>query len=271
MRRWVFMASWLAAAGCGERVERLVVSPVELLLTSQGQEASLTTTALDRNGRPLASRIMFSSSDETVVTVTGQGKVTVHKSGDATVSARAGVAQARIDVRVRIPSLVSIEPETLRLSGLGATAKLAARVLDEEGREIPGAAVTWRVDGPQCASVLHGTVTALGVGECRVHASFGSMAAVANLAVEWPAFESLLLEPPALSMTRGQTDFVLASTIDAGGNRVGGVPIDFSSDSPHVATVDSNGQVTGISPGLATVTVRAGERVAAVPVRVTGG
>lgn len=271
MRCWMLVVWFVAVVGCRNPVETLVVSPDTLLLTSQGQEAILSTTTLDKKGQKVAATVEYSSSDETVATVSAQGKVTAHKSGDATVVVHAGPRDERVRVQVRIPSFVAVVPEAVVLKGLGSTTKLSARVLDEREREIPGAAVTWAVDPPERASVVNGTVTALGVGFCRVSASFGSISAVSTVVIELPDFESLVLEPSQLSLAVGRWEVVLASMTDADGKRVPGIPIAFETSSPEVAAVDSVGRITGISSGTAIITAHAATRSASVVVTVSGG
>lgn len=267
MRGWMLVVWSVAVAGCQNPVQTLV-APDELLLTSQGQIASVSTKALDKEGRPVAAPVAFSSSDASVATVSAQGEITAHKSGDATVQLSAGQITRQIRVRVRIPARVVVLPETTVLTGLGSTVKMIARVLDESGLDVPGAALTWVVDGPEIASVVNGTVTALGVGACGVRASFGSLSAVSHVVVELPDFDSLELEPSELSLMTGQSDFVLASMTNADGKRVAGIPVEFVTSAPNVALVDSSGRVTGNSPGAATITARAGSLSASASVIV---
>ena len=82
---------------------RIVTTPSSVDLTSVGQTARLTASALDQNGQPVSgAAIAWNSSNENVATI-GDGLVTAVGNGTATITARAGSVSATAVVTVLVP------------------------------------------------------------------------------------------------------------------------------------------------------------------------
>ena len=87
------------------------------------------------------------------------------------------------------PATVTVTPESVQLNVQGGTARLAANVLDQNGRTLAGAGLDWsssdtlvvRVDGS-------GLLTAVGDGTARVTAQAGSAAGSAEVTVRVMAY-----------------------------------------------------------------------------------
>jgi hypothetical protein len=88
------------------RVEQLVVAPVRLTL-AVGSTALLRSTAKDAAGAVLRRDATWQSSDPTVVTVGGNGRVTGKGPGTATVTAMVEGKTATADVTVPAPEVVA--------------------------------------------------------------------------------------------------------------------------------------------------------------------
>lgn len=65
---------------------------------------------------------------------------------------------------------------------------------------------------------------------------------------------SVALDPPAVSVTRGDTFRLRARALDAQGNQLGGQPVIWSSDEPGIAAVSPSGLVMGVSLGTTVIT-----------------
>ena len=84
-----------------------------------------------------------------------------------------------------VPTEVAVSPATVELDALGATVKLTAEVMDQEGRVMADATVTWGSgDGTVATVDASGLVTAAGNGEATITASAGS-ASGATLVLAW--------------------------------------------------------------------------------------
>jgi len=85
---------------------------------------------------------------------------------------------------------VIVTPATAQLSGVGATVQLSAQVLDQNGRTMASAAVTWSSGSAAIATVdASGLVTALGQGTATITAMAGQASGTSEITVtpigEW--------------------------------------------------------------------------------------
>jgi CubicO group peptidase (beta-lactamase class C family) len=82
-----------------------------------------------------------------------------------------------------------------------------------------------------------------------------------------PPAASVSIAPGSLTLQTGQSGGLTATVRDAGGNVIG-AGVTWSSVPASVATVNSNGQVTAVAEGTATVTARVGTIEASVTITV---
>ncbi|MGE3617722.1 MAG: Ig-like domain-containing protein [Gemmatimonadales bacterium] len=86
-----------------------------------------------------------------------------------------------------------------------------------------------------------------------------------------PAVSTIVLAPAALDLVPGQTETLAATLRAADGSALSGRPVVWQSSAPAVATVSAAGEVTGASPGTASITVTSGTAAAAADVTVMAG
>ena len=85
------------------------------------------------------------------------------------------------------PTTVTVSPATAELAALGATVQLSAQVLDQYGRVMSGATVTWASSDASVATVTaSGLVTAAGNGSVTVTATSGTATGSAAVTVVAP-------------------------------------------------------------------------------------
>ena len=148
---------------------------------------------------------------------------------------------------------VRVTPGELTFTAAGQTARLAARVLDESGRAVEGAAVSWSSGDTAVATVdSAGLVTAVGIGRTTVTARWGSLSGEAT--VEVKRRPRVVVSPSGGTLAPGETLQLVAQLYDEVGNAVKGAAFTWSSSSAAVATVDSSGRVKGLALGRVTIT-----------------
>ncbi len=69
--------------------------------------------------------------------------------------------------------------------------------------------------------------------------------------------DSVAVTPAAATIAAGNTVALTGAAFDAGGQAIPGVAFTWESDDENVATVDADGLVSGVSPGVATITATA--------------
>ncbi|MCU0633887.1 MAG: Ig-like domain-containing protein, partial [Gemmatimonadaceae bacterium] len=152
----------------------------------------------------------------------------------------------------------------------GSTVAVAARLLDAQGAVITSRAISWSSSAPAVATVSStGVVSAIAPGVARIAASaFGTSATIALTVLPRDVARVQVL-PAALSVRLGSTATIQARTFDAEGELLTGRAIAWTSSNPQIATVTSEGVVTAIAAGAATITATSEGRTGQAAVTVT--
>jgi hypothetical protein len=73
-----------------------------------------------------------------------------------------------------------------------------------------------------------------------------------------PPIATVMITAPATSLVLGESTYLVAGALTAGGQVVSGTQFTWLSESPAVAAVDATGRVTTVSPGTAVIAATAG-------------
>ena len=103
-----------------------------------------------------------------------------------------------------------------------------------------------------------GNVRLFGIGQVTVGAIVGGVPALTTFNVKPPSIKTIELNAMKTPLVVGDAVQINAVTRVLNGVPRTGVPINWTSDKPSVATVDAGGVVTGVEPGKATITATAG-------------
>ncbi|MDD2973215.1 MAG: Ig-like domain-containing protein, partial [Lachnospiraceae bacterium] len=202
--------------------------------------------------------LSWSSDNETVATVSADGKVTGNTIGTAVITATAtdGSNQSsKITIRVCVPAeSLSITAEDTKLS-VGTSTILTAKVLPEGASE----EVIWKSENTRIATVDEkGKVTAIAGGSVYIRATSkedrtisGRMQLQVVIPVEKiqvTASKNMIRVDEALKMSVTVTPTTAINK-----------KVLWSSTDEEVATVDKSGEVTGITVGKTTITATAAD------------
>ena len=199
--------------------------------------------------------VTWSSSNQTVATVTPTGLVTAKAEGSANITANASGKTAVCKVTVKKPTVavtsVVLDQQYLYLNK-GTSETLKATVKPDNATD---KTVTWASSKTDIATVDNtGKVTAVAKGEATITASCGGKTGRCNVTVIIPV-ESISLNKTTLTLTEGESQTLIATVKpdDASNKTVGWV-----SSNTSVATVDGNGKVTAVSEGFTFVIAAGG-------------
>ena len=213
----------------------------------------------------------WSSSNKSVATVDEEGKVTAVANGTATitVSAKDGsglTARCAVTVRTHVSSITLNRNEAT--INVGSTLSLSATISPSTASN---KTINWSSDDTSIATVnTSGKITAVGPGRATITATTvdGELTASCNVTVLQKA-KSITLDRSSLEMYIGDEPITLVATILP--ENTSDKSVTWTSSNSSVAKVDSDGKVTAVSYGSASITVKTNDgsgRSASCSVRV---
>jgi YVTN family beta-propeller protein len=84
-----------------------------------------------------------------------------------------------------------------------------------------------------------------------------------------PTVDRIVVTPVAVTLAPGATQLLSVDVLDAAGQPIAGATVTFQSGNSTIATISAAGLVTGVAPGVTTVTARSGPASATITVTVT--
>ena len=234
----------------------------ELKLTA-GESATLTATIVPEEN----CTVEWTSSDNAVAIVDNNGKVTAVAAGTAVITAKAGEKVATCEVIVEaIPvSGITLNYTSVELV-VGETLKLVATVTPDNALD---KTVTWSSSNASVVSVDEkGNVTVLKTGRTvTITATAGNCTARCTIKVSKAVeVEGVTLSQTEANLFVGET-LALFATITP--NNATNKTITWATSNNSVASVDSNGVITAVAEGTATITAKAGDKEATCIVTVS--
>ena len=222
-----------------------------------GQTFQIGAETVDASGNLLTGRpVTWLSSDGSIATVNTSGVVTALAPGAAIITASSEGKSAVATITVSLVPVVSVvlTPASNALV-VGQTTQLSAQLKDETGSILTGRAITWTTNSPTVATVTsEGLVTAVGAGNATITAASEGRSATAAITVNPRPVSAVIVSPEAVTIFTTQTVQLSALVTDDRGQVLTGKQVTFSSSNTQVATVSSQGVVTGMSSGIAVIT-----------------
>lgn len=269
-------AIFLALTGCDflkELTEPEEVSATSITLDQHnlelkvGESASLTATVEPDNATDKS--VSWATSNPAIVAVDKAGNILAVDVGTATVAASHGNLTDVCKVTV-ISNTIPVTSVHLNKTSLSMTEyetfQLTAVVKPDNATD---KTVYWSASNTSVATVnSYGLVTANGAGTSSITAKSGDKTATCVVTVAQKVIDvtSVTLDRTALSLTEGDT-FQLSATVKP--LNASDPTVTWTSSNTSVATVDSDGVVTAVKEGSATVTAKAGDKTATCSVHVT--
>lgn len=271
-RRATAVLTLLMAAACGgegttgtggrpvaEPVASVAVSPGALTV-EVGAEMEIAAEPLSASGRVLAGRaVLWTSSDESVATVSGSGRLTARAAGVAFIraSVEGKVGEARVQVDAPAPRVdrVVVMPGDLSLVS-GEQQPVMAVAYTAEHAPVSGLPVAWSSSNDQVATVgADGRVVAVAPGEAMVRATVAGKVGEARVRVvpPPPPVARVEVSPTMVQLKPGEGWSFTAQALSASGQPMQGLPVQWVSSNTAVATVDAAGRVTARAVGDAMI------------------
>lgn len=219
------------------------------LSLNKGQTATLTASKVPLDATD-TTPITFSSSNESVATVDGNGLVTALANGETTITATCGSFTATC--KVTVENLLTGLKLDKTLATIDKDQTIQLQVEKEPLDTTNTDSITWKSSNETVATVdENGLVTGVGNGKTTITASCAGFEATCDVTV-LVHIESIKITNGDITLYKGQTE-KLEVTFN---------PTDFSDSKTLIWTTDnenvvdlSNGTVTAKNAGTATITV----------------
>ncbi|MYA77808.1 MAG: hypothetical protein F4132_03860 [Gemmatimonadetes bacterium] len=244
---------------------RITIAPASHTLKEIGETVQLRATVRDqRNNAMSGQTITWSSGDEAVATVDGNGLVTAVSDGMAEITARSGSlsANATITVASPVPTTITLEPAAHTFGAIGDTLQLTAVVLDQRENAMMDVTLTWSSGDEAVATVdENGLVTAVDNGMAEITAQAGDAMGTAAISVsQVPANISIEVDADDTTLTEiGQTLQLMVSVSDANEEPISDPEVTWMSSDEAVVTVDEDGLIEAVGNGMADVMAASGD------------
>jgi uncharacterized protein YjdB len=256
----------IAASARGkDAFARLTISPapvasVRLSTANQalyvGDAVRLTAEPLDGAGNVLARPVTWTTSNESVASVSADGLVSAIAPGGAIVTATSEgrSAVASITVSPVAVARINVWPDNNNVV-VGQTTQLTADLRDAAGALLTGRVIAWSSSNALVATVTsQGVVTAVAPGSATISASVDGLSASVSVVVSARPASAVIVSPGQVTIFSGQALQLSALVTDDRGQVLTGRSISFTSSNPQVATVSTAGVVTGVAAGTVTIT-----------------
>ncbi|MGH7613635.1 MAG: protein kinase domain-containing protein [Gemmatimonadales bacterium] len=236
-----------------------------------GDSVALSAAAKDTRGNTLSGRaVKWTSSDPTVASVSPGGVVQPRREGTTAISATIEGKSAtwRLTITQPVVAAVAVTPSAVPLQ-VGGRTQLTAAARDARGNAIRGRTVTWSTSDRTLATVSpEGAVAALRPGLVIITARIDAESASAAVTVTAIPVASVSVTPATLTVAVGRTAQLAASMRDARNVVMTDREVRWASSNTAVATVSTNGTVTGVDGGTATITATSEDKVGRATVTV---
>ena len=195
--------------------------------------------------------VKWSTSNEQLATVDGEGNVEALKAGEVWITATSDdnpEIKASCKVTITQPVTdISLSQTNIELTNIGESVQLEATITPEDASD---KSVTWKSNNEQvCIVSSTGMVTAIGAGTTVVTATTNDGGKMAFCIVNVTLQEyNITLDQYTMTLNVGETA-QLHATVSGNTNKT----INWSSSNDQIVTVDNNGNITAIKVGNALI------------------
>jgi uncharacterized protein YjdB len=256
----------------------IAVTPANQTIAAQtAQQFIATGTYTDNSKQNITSSVDWSSSNSAIATISDvsptKGLSHGVAAGTVTITATSGSISATASLTVTSATSTSLAISPLNASlPLDVSQQYTATATFSDGttQDVTNVA-GWGSSSSSVASItVSGLATAKNLGTTNISATFQSSSASTPLTVNASDLSSISIQPGNGSIAQGtKIQFTATGTFTDGSTHNLTTKVSWSSSNPAFASISSTGAVSGISPGLVTITASLGSVTASVPFNVT--
>lgn len=267
----LLLAAGIVTAGCGRRPASIEPSTARVTIYGAGGSKNVDAKVLDSKARPLPNLpVKWTSANPQIAEVTGNGHITARKAGTTRVTASLGAISSTVAVEIKDIAKIEAAPVFVNLAGPpGTTMKLDVRGKTAKGLPASAAGATFLSQNPKVATVsADGTVSSVANGKTSVLVHLGDLLGEADVIVSIHAISRLEIKPDTTILRVGETQKFSVVAYDERGQPVENAAAQFSTSSPGVIVLATDGTATARARGSASVTASLGSATSTASVIV---
>ena len=245
----------------------------------ESEQLAAVGTFSDGTVQDLTQSVTWTSTPSGMAAVNSAGLVNGIAAGKTTVVATSGSVQgaAVLSIGSAVLTSITVAPGTASVAQ-GNTQQFTAtgNYSDNTAQDLT-ASVTWSSPAPGVATIAtSGLATGVTVGTTPISATVGSgagsISGSATLSVQLPTLVSLAVTPSSPSIAAGNTaQFAATGTYNNGATQDLTSAVTWSSSTPAIASVSSQGLASGAAFGSTTISASASGITASASLSVTTG
>jgi len=237
-----------------------------------GKSMTLTVQTLDAAGNRLPGRtVMWTSRTPTVAAIDANGVVTAVSYGTTAITARSEGATATMNLVVQPGATSVVLFPTITSVAIGSTRQLTVVVSDNGGQAIAGRSIVFSSSNAGVATVnAAGVVIGISQGTANITAEsvFDQVSGTARVDVTPVPVSSVAIAPAGSQTVFDGLTLQFSAVLRDANNVIIARPVSWTTSNQSVATVSSNGLVTGVALGSAQITAESEGKTASTQVTV---
>ncbi len=242
-------------------LQSIAVSPPNPTLPlATSQQFIATGSYSDGSIQIITNSVLWSSSSNSVMSITASGLATAKNIGTATITATSGSISGNTTATVNASNLssISITSAYSTIAANTSTQLTATGVFTNGGTINLTGKVTWSSSKTSVATVSAGEVQGIAAGSTSISATLGSISNSFELVVSNATVTSILVTPTGESIAPETTAHFAATGVfsDASSQDISS-DVTWASDNTAVATISNStgsiGVATGVAPGTANI------------------
>ncbi|MFV0395921.1 MAG: Ig-like domain-containing protein, partial [Coprobacillaceae bacterium] len=244
-------------------VDKVVVDK-EAVEIIEGNETSIKGFAMDSEGQYISNKIMtYESEDESIATVDTLGNIKGIKEGKTNIKISIDNKSAFVEVSVIGRKATSIAVDkSIFSTAIGGQTTVNPNLYNQYGQLLPTPTFTWESSNEDIVTVKGGVITGVGKGDAEVTVSYESLKTTITVSVleSTASISKIVIDPSYLEMFESDIYNVKVNAYDENNHEVFGFTPTWSISDQGIASIDSDGYVTGLTPGQTKITASFGEQ-----------
>lgn len=168
------------------------------------------------------------------------------------------------------PASIDVTPNVVTINDPADAPSLSAKVRDAKNQDIPNVYVTWTSSTPAVVDVdAKGKLSAKASGKATITATSGAVKK--EVLVSVAIFKDLQVAETELGLKAGESKKLTITLANEKKEPIEDAKLIFESADPAVATVDEQGNVTGVANGTTQIVIKAKPLAAQLQVTVKAG